>query len=137
MPEPVAERVEGGDRVRRDLAVHDDVERQVHQGAQEVGGHERCVRPQRDRREPREELVRVEDQDRAAHASLEVVAEKRARTEIPLPVEDDVVERVIEVDEESTGRDARRERRRAGDVCGRCARGDGRHEMSARAHVIA
>jgi hypothetical protein len=62
----------------------------------------------------------VQHEDDPLHLALEIVAEEAAGTEIALTLEEYVVDRVVDVDQEAPGREARGERQALG------ARVDGR-----------
>jgi len=83
-----------------------------------------------------EQLVRVQRQHDPPDPALEVVLEEGRRPEVAPPLEDDVIEDVVDVDEEAAGRQTGNEadapRRRVHGGAGN-GRGD---EMASRAHTL-
>src|SRR5688572_6941026 len=105
MGQTIEEAVEGNDRTGRELAVEDQIERQVHEPADEVPPQPDRVAPPRGDGQHREELVGMQGEDDAPGAALEVVAQEGAGAQITLSFENDVVDGMIDVDEESAGGD--------------------------------
>ena len=76
----------------------------------------------------------MEREDRDLDPAVEVVAHECAGPQIPLSLEEHVVDRVIDVDQEAARGDGRGEPDRAGDRQGPGAGGRGGDEVAARTH---
>ncbi|PYM23395.1 MAG: hypothetical protein DMD80_26280 [Candidatus Rokuibacteriota bacterium] len=135
MGEPVGEAVEGDDRARRDLPVEGEVQRQVQRRPQQVRPEPEGSGPPRGEAEQREELVRVQQEHGVPRAAFDVVAQERVGRQRAIALEEDVVGDVVQVDEESAGRDGSGGRPRPGEGRGAGTGDGGGDEVASRAHA--
>ena len=118
------------------MPIDQDVQRQVEKPPEEVA-EERGSRPRdRERRQRAHQLHRVEGKDEAPVAMAEVVAQELGRARpAPLPLDRQVVEVVIEVNEEPAGETPGRQLGRTGDGIARRAERDRRREVASWSHA--
>ncbi len=134
-PSAADEAIEADEPAGHEPAVPDDVERQVQGRAEHIAPQPVETGPPRHHGQQHQQLVGMKRQHDALHPALEVVPQERRRAQAALLLEHQVVEDVIEVDQESAGRESHGERRVSGEVIGRRTRDGRRDEMSAGTHA--
>src|SRR5262245_24244930 len=95
----VYEAVERHNILRDQLPVEDDVEQEMHGGTAEIAPQQRPRRPRRDGSQECKQLPRVEREHHPLRTPLKIVAEKGIWTQVSLPIEQNVVDCVIDIDE--------------------------------------
>src|SRR6266508_371408 len=99
---PAGEAVEVNEATGHQPAVEDDVEREVQGRTEHITPQPVAVAQPREQHEERQELVRMQRQHDTPASSFEIVPKKGGGTQVALPLEDHVVEDMVDVDKETT-----------------------------------
>ena len=106
----------------------------MHRAPRQIARDPYRAEPPRERRESQEHLVGVKRKDHAPCVALRVVAEERGWRELAPTLDEEIVHHMVNIDEESSHHETRRERDRAGAGEDGAARDRCGDEVPPRAH---